>query len=434
MKHNKYALIIKRVFLIFLVTFLIIFATLVFSSTNLNELSGSSLLYLFGRLVGLIGFLFLSILIIFGDTARFFDRFFGMDTIIKFQRKFALITSLFVLSHPILFILSDSFYLKYLTPNFASVSMALGTLGLYIFILTGISSILYKRISYTVWQYIHIGTYLLFFFGIYHAFKIGSDTDNLFVKSSLYALSLGIIIGIIYRTNYKLKQRKNKFTVKGVKWETKDTFTLALNSNNKFVFEAGQFCFLRLNKDKLYARHPFTISSSPNEKNITFTIKLQGRFTKTASKLREGEKVILEGPFGTFTIEDKSKPLVFIAGGVGITPFMSIIRDQLIKKNHQQITLIYCSKSKNHKIFKQEIDCINESWFKKIYILSKDEKYLDTDERGYVSKEIIEKYVKNISNSLFYICGPKGLKQTAINALKKLGVNKQKIIIEDFFW
>lgn len=426
--------IIKYFFFIFLNLFVILFTYIIFKSFNFQSISTSVLLYSIGKLAGLIGLLFLATLIISGDTARFFDKFLGIDRIIKFQRKFALVTTIFIFFHPLFFILSDKSFSTYLIPYFASIPLALGTIALYFYIIVLISSILYKKISYNVWQYIHIGTYVLFFFSLYHAFKIGSDVGNGFIKSIFYILVFGVIVGMIYRVSYKVKQRKNKFVVKEVKWETKDTFTLVLKTDNKFKFKAGQFCFLRLNKNKLYARHPFTISSSPQEQDLHFTIKLQGRFTKIASKLKEGEEVIVEGPFGTFTIEKNTKNLVFVAGGVGITPFMSIIRDHLIKNKDQIINLIYCSRKKSEKIFINELDKINENWFKKLYILSEDENYSDEDEKGFISKEIIIKYVKNLDNSLFYVCGPEVMKKSVEKILIDIGIKKKNIIVEDFFW
>lgn len=426
--------IIQFSFFYFLVFSSIVFAYLVFSPFISQGISISLLLYSIGKLSGLVGFLFLSILIISGDTARFFDRFFGMDKIIKFQRKFALITTIFVLSHPIFFILSDSSYSLYLIPFYASIPLALGTIALYLYVIVMVSSVLYKRISYQVWQYIHILTYVLFFFGFYHALNIGSDTGNIFVKSIFSLLLVGIVTGGIYRTYYKIKHRKFKCYVKKIKWETPDVFTLKLKPNKKLYFKPGQFCFLRINKTKLYARHPFTVSSSPNEDTLDFTMKITGRFTKIASQLKEGEEVIIDGPFGIFTIEDERKDLVFIAGGVGITLFISMIKDCLHSKKQQNITLVYGSKAKKDIIFKKELDEIKEEWFKKIYVLSNEEISEGDYEQGRVTEEIIRKYVKDIKNSLFYVCGPEPMKDKVVKILKEMGIKKQNIKVESFFW
>ncbi|MDP2741726.1 MAG: ferric reductase-like transmembrane domain-containing protein, partial [bacterium] len=394
----------------------------------------SYLFYSIGRLFGLIGFLFLSILIISGDTARFFDKFFGMDKIIKFQRKFAITTSVFVLTHPIFFMLANKSVFNFLLPNLTYIPLSIGIISFYVFIIVAISSKIYKRISYKLWQYIHILTYLLFFFVLYHAINLGSDYGLLSIKIIYWILFSFISIGIIYRTWYKIKAGRLVFVVKEIKWETKDTYTIILTPNKKFHFKAGQFCFLRINKEKLYARHPFTISSAPQEDTISFTVKLKGRFTKIASGLKAGERVIVEGPFGIFDIEDKKKDLVFISGGVGIAPFMSIIKDKLRSQNFQNVLLLCGAKTENDLIFKNEIDTVKETWFKKIYVLSDDSSYSGPCEKGYINKKIIEKYAENAKNSLFYICGPEPMKELCKKALFSLGVKKSDVFIESFFW
>ena len=434
METKNLSRIVKLFLFISLGFSLILFLKTIFGLNISQELSISSFLYLLGRFAGLVGLLFLSILIISGDTARFFDQFFGMDKIIRFQRKFALMTAIFVLFHPIFFILSDITYAAYLIPDFASMPLAFGAISLYVYISVMISSVLYKRLSYRAWQYIHISTYLLFLFSIYHATRTGSDMRNISILFIFGALTIGVMIGIIYRARYKIRQRSNRFIVEGIKWETKDTFTVALRPNKRFIFKAGQFCFLRLDKDRLFARHPFTISSSPDEKCLRFTIKLQGRFTKAASGLRKGEEVMVEGPFGTFMAEETDKDLVFIAGGVGITPFISIIKEHLNSRRKPNILLLYSSRTRDDIIFRKEFDSIKERWFKRVYILSRDEASSGMHENGHVDKAMIKKHVKDISAALFFICGPEQMKDSVKKALADLGVKKQDIMIEDFFW
>ena len=424
----------------------------VFKYTNPSNLSLNTLFYSSGKLAGLIGFLFLSILIFSGETARFFDKFLGIDKIIKFQRKFSWITTIFVLSHPIFFLLSTQIAFSSLIPSFMNIPLAAGVVSLYIFLIVMISSVLYKRISYNTWQFIHILVYLLFFFIFYHALNIGSDTRNILIMPIFSVIFIVMIIGSIYRINYKFKQRSFKCYVEEIKTEILDTFTLKIKSNKKLFFKAGQFCFLRLNKDKLYARHPFTISSSPNENTLNFTLKITGRFTKIASQLKKGDKIIVEGGFGLFTIKDEDeninkKKLVFIAGGVGITPFRSIIKDEEEKNNIQNslrsILLLYGSKTEKDIIFKKEFDELDkkEKWLKKVYVLSQENeekfnKLNDKYEKGHIDELIIKKYLdeKDIKDSLFYICGPESMKNSVIKILTDLGVKKENIFIEDFFW
>jgi len=397
---------------------------------------GLSFFHSLGKLAGLLGFLFLSFLIFSGETARFFDRFFGINKIILFQRKFSLITAFFVIFHPVFFLFSDGKFLNYFVPNFAMLSLALGIISFYIFIIVLVSSILYKKISYHVWQYIHILVYLLFFFSLYHAINIGSDS-NFFVIKLIYYLSLiSIVVGIIYRTSYKIKEHSNIFSVKEIKKETEDAFTLVVNCDKPFLFKPGQFCFLRLNKPKIYARHPFTISSSPNKKELCFTMKIYGKFAKEILNLKKEERIFIDGPFGIFTFEDAidspEKNIVFIAGGVGITPFFNMINSN--KKEKKKITLFYCSKKIKGIIFKKELDKIKDNWLKKIYIVSQNECSGSVNEKGHINKELIKKYLPEINNSIFFICGPEGMKKSIVDELNAIGVKSKDIITEDFFW
>jgi predicted ferric reductase len=183
-----------------------------------------------------------------------------------------------------------------------------------------------------------------------------------------------------------------------------------------------------------YEKRPFTISSSPYDETLDFTIKLYGEFTNALSKLKKDEEVIVEGPFGNFTIEDDEKNLVFIAGGVGVTPFISMIRERIHSRKRQKITLIYAAKTKEDIVFKEELDNIKEEWFKKVYVLSQEkieeEGYLD----GRINREIIERFVdtNEIKNTIFYLCGPPQMVKDMKEILINIGIDKDNIKFEIF--
>jgi predicted ferric reductase len=391
----------------------------------------STILYSIGKLFGITGFVLLGLLIFSGDTARFWNRWIGLDKIIKFQRKFSYFVAFFVIFHPIFFILSTKSVSGFLIPNFTYVPLTVGIIAMYIFIGIMIASKLYKRISYRVWQYIHILTYVLFFFALYHGLNGGSTSVYLPIY---YTAAWMIIIGIIYRTQYKIRARKtSQFLVKSITMETHDTFTLTVDGHKDFV--AGQFFFLRLNKNRLYARHPFTVSGKPGD-DLSFTIKLAGRFTQTAKELKIGDEILIDGPFGNF-IPKTEKDLVFIAGGVGITPFMSILRDHINKNIDQNITLIYGSRTEADIIFKKEIDTIDKPWFKKVYLLSlvEESTLMSPDcEKGFICNDVLNRYVSDVKNSLYHICGPEIMKNNTKKLLKKKGVSGGQVFVEDFFW
>jgi len=406
------------------------FFYIVFSQVNFVALNVNDLLYAIGKFFGLVAFLLLSTLIISGDLSRFFDKYFGMDRIIKFQRKYALFNLVFVLLHPLFFILSTGSFTYYLIPKFTAIFLALGIIAFYVFMVVMICSWLYKRISYNLWQYIHVLTYILFIFVILHTLLFGSDSSNVLLIIIYAIIIIFFVIGIMFRTRYKLLQRKNMFLVNKVVNETKDVFSLYLEPKQEFKFQAGQFCFLRINRDNLFARHPFTISSCPNDKLIRFTIKIYGMFTQEASKLKKGDSIFLEGPFGGFVVNYLQKDLVFIAGGIGITPFVSIIDDLQSKNTKQKMSLFYCTKTKDDLCFEKELNA-NKN-LKSIFVLSKEN--VKGYEYGHINKDLILRNIPNYKDSLYYICGPEPLKKEVIRILKELNVKQECIHYESFFW
>ncbi len=418
---------------ILLTTIISIFYTvlspIIYKGTNI-----SGFFYSIAQFLGLMGFLGIFLLIFTGDTARFFDKYYGIDKIIKTQRKFAIFTYFIVFSHPIFFILSNISYINNILPNFKALPLAFGTISLYIFAGIMISSLSYKKISYKVWQYLHILTYILFITIWYHAFNNGSSISSPTIKIIFYITPILVAIGAIYRTNYKIKQRKNEFILKNIEQETEDTFTLVVETKQKISFKPGQFFFLKLDNRKLYARHPFSVSSSPSEKNLCFTIKLSGRFTQEALKLKPGDEIKIEGPFGNFIIDGENKDLVFIAGGVGITPFMSMIKENQNKEAKYNIILFYSSKTEKDIIFKKQLDLIKENWFKKKYIITRENIKKQDYESGRINKAMLIKHIQDFKNKKFYICGPQKMNHSVSQILREQGVKKTDIISEDFFW
>lgn len=412
-----------------------VFVTNFINKTNFQNIN--NVFYNTGALFGLIGFFTLSLLIISGETARFFDRYFGIDSIIKTQRKFSIIVTLVIISHPVFFVLAYSSMAQYFLPNTQTIPLLAGTIALYLLIIISLASFLYKRISQTAWQYLHVLIYVLFFLSLYHGINQGTSfKNNDLIKTIFIFLIIGTVLGIIYRTQYKLRNfLKKKPRIKQIKKETHDTFTLIIKKPRNFNYEAGQFCFLKLNKNKLYARHPFTISSAPHQENLEFTIKNTGRFTETAQNLKKNSKIKIEGPYGLF-VPEKNKNLLLVAGGVGITPFISIIKDHTHKKSKTKITLLYASKTQKDIIFKKELDVLlrKNKNLKVVHFLSRENK------KGYEQRLQEKNFLKNTDLSkrnqkktLLMMCGPEDLKRKIKKILKEKNIRiKQKE--ESFFW
>ena len=140
------------------------------------------------------------------------------------------------------------------------------------------------------------------------------------------------------------------------KTETNGCFSLIFQKPPGFFFYAGQYLDIELPiQDKRGKTRAFTISSSPTEDFLMITTKYgQSRFKKALEKLKANDTITTSHPAGTFILDELS-PAVFMAGGIGITPFRSMIKYAVTNKIKTPITLIY-SNSNNNFLFKKELE------------------------------------------------------------------------------
>jgi ferredoxin-NADP reductase/nitrite reductase/ring-hydroxylating ferredoxin subunit len=215
-------------------------------------------------------------------------------------------------------------------------------------------------------------------------------------------------------------------------------------------YTAGQFAFFDIgginNDPKGPIRH-FTISSSPTEDFIMFTTRIRDSpYKKRLSTLNEGAKVKVRGPEGQFVLhDDYSKPAVFLSGGIGVTPFRSMIKYAIDKQLPLKIVMFDSNKDTDNILFKKEFD----EWtklsknLKIIYTISEDKHDVDQSyvnngwkgEHGRINKSMILKYLDDtlLNNSIFYVCGPPGMLKSMQSLLQEeLKISSEKIKVEEF--
>jgi len=230
-----------------------------------------------------------------------------------------------------------------------------------------------------------------------------------------------------------------EFIVKiiGIKDETPDVKTFSFKRPKSLDFISGQYCLLSFMDNRSFDSdtHPFTFSSSPTEKSyFTLTIKKMHEFTSKLHKLAVGDEVKIDGPYGiSLNFDDNVKEdIIFIAGGSGITPFMSSVRYISAKKMLNKIFLFYSNRTKEDIIFFDELSKI-EKVNKNIKIINTLTEKCETGfECARINKEIILKYVNNPNDFLYYICGPPPMIEAIKTILYGLGITDEKMRIEDW--
>ncbi len=205
------------------------------------------------------------------------------------------------------------------------------------------------------------------------------------------------------------------------KIETRNSFSLILEKPAAFNFYPGQYLDVKLANDT----RTFTISSSPTENFIMITAKKgRSRFKKMMEKLKIGDLITTSHPAGTFTL-DESTPAVFIAGGIGITPFRSIIKSAVDKKLPTSITLIY-SNSDNNFIFKDEL----VTWQKQTPNLKM--MYHNSGQNCRLNRTQLEPIVHMYGDATSYLAGAPKMVDGFEKMLLDLGIDKTNIRYDKF--
>lgn len=213
------------------------------------------------------------------------------------------------------------------------------------------------------------------------------------------------------------------------KLEIENVFSLILEKPEDFNFYPGQYLDVELPvKDKHGNTRAFTISSSPTEDFLMITTKRGGifdkgvtPFKKAMERLKKGDLITTSHPVGTFTL-DETENAVFIAGGIGITPFRSIIKSVVDQKLSAPITLIYSNSDQNF-LFKRELNKWQKN-YPKLEIT-----YINTAKAGRL-KTLNTKYL--IPNTIYYLAGAPKMVDDSEKMLLGLGVDETSIRTDRF--
>jgi ferredoxin-NADP reductase/nitrite reductase/ring-hydroxylating ferredoxin subunit len=277
------------------------------------------------------------------------------------------------------------------------------------------------------------------------AYEVKVDGDNILIKTQGKGRSLPQIeLTLLEKDKIEGTDVTSfKFSKQNVQGGGEDKIT-PLN------YTAGQFAFFDIggvyNDPKGPIRH-FTISSSPTENFIMFSTRIrESPYKKRLSTLEEGSRVKVRGPEGQFILhEDYSKPAVFLSGGIGVTPFRSMIKYATDKQLPLKIVMFDSNRNRENILFNKEFDewtKINKN-LKIIYTISEDEQQQPSSstandwkgEYGRIDKAMILKYLDTnmLDNSIFYICGPPSMLKAMESLLQdNLEIPKERIKVEEF--
>jgi 3-phenylpropionate/trans-cinnamate dioxygenase ferredoxin reductase subunit len=210
-----------------------------------------------------------------------------------------------------------------------------------------------------------------------------------------------------------------------------NAWTLALVpvGHRGLTFKPGQFAWLTAWHSPFSdTEHPFSFSSSAlDRRRLEFTIKAVGDFTRTVQEMEPGQRVYVDGPFGAFSVDrhPHAERYVFVAGGIGITPIMSMLRTLADRGDHRPLTLLYANRTWAGVTFREELAELEQRLnLKVVYVLSAPHENWP-GERGRINQALLERYLprpdRRDSQEVF-ICGPKPMMDAVEKALVALHV------------
>lgn len=221
---------------------------------------------------------------------------------------------------------------------------------------------------------------------------------------------------------------RNTVTIKSIALINHDVLEIHTQKPAYYSFSPGQATELSINKEGWeYERRPFTFTNLPSDADLQFTIKVypdHDGVTEQLATLKKGDKLLIGEVFGAIQYKGKG---IFLAGGAGVTPFISIFKSLERENKLLGNSLIFANKTKKD-IFLEDTF---EQYLGRKYVNILSEEHTDEYPNGRIDKAFLNEIITDRSQ-FFYVCGPPEMTEAVTSDLKDLGVTEDKLVIEDY--
>lgn len=368
---------------------------------------------------------------------------FGIDIIYVFHRYLASIALGFLLLHALVLVLRHPEAVGRLDPRVAPGYMSAGAAALLAFTLLVATSLGRKwlRLEYDHWRRWHG---LLAVIGVICGLWHVAGSASYLLSPAKRALWLGLALSwlalvVEVRVLRPWRLRRRPWRMESVRREPGRSWTLSLRPerDEAFRFFPGQFAWLHLGSSPFAQHeHPFSISSSPTDPGpLQFTIKELGDFTSGIGQTRVGEIAYVDGPYGRFSTEahPHARGFVFVAGGVGIAPVMSMLRALAARADPRPAWLFYGNRRWDRVVFRDEIEALRGRLDLHVVHVLGEPPQDWTGERGIIDLEVMRRHLPPLLDGLHVmVCGPQPLIRLVGRSAEALGVARRHLHSEIF--
>lgn len=385
------------------------------------------------QLFAIIGFSLFAISFMLSTRIKRVEKYFGgLDKLYQKHHTIGKAAFFMMLIHPVLLALRSlpgniEKTLLYLLPLHRKIEINIGSWALW-----GLSALLLFtiviKLPYDKWKITHKFMGLFFILGIVHVFGVDSFyEENPLLAIYFMILSVLGLFAFMYKSVFhKWAVKKHPFNVGEIHQLNEKVMEITLsNKSSNFDYIPGQFCFVQfVHEDISMESHPFTICGTSREGDINILVKSLGDYTLNLhKKLTLHTPVLVEGPYGCFDYRLGKEKQIWIAGGVGIAPFVSWCRE--LGNNYLsglEVDLYYCVNDKTEAFHLHEfekLEKINPHFHVNLSV---------SDETGFLKGSDI----KDVKEKTIFLCGPKEMRNALLKDFKALDVPKGNIIYEDF--
>jgi predicted ferric reductase len=405
---------------------------------------------LWDRLAVLSGLFVLSAFVcavVLPSRLRSLNRAFGIESVIELHKFLGIISTSLTLIHLACVVAEDPTQVALLNfpqaPTRAQGAAVATYAAAALVLLT-----LWRRkvgLSYSVWKVSHVllaGAVLAG--SAVHVWFLDQLVNDDLIGPMFGLIALFVLVVAFYRWVWRLLyDPSTEFIIREVRPENSTVNTLVLEPVQRpdepsinWAFAPGQFAWIRLSRSTLAEEHPFTIASSAHQEATEFTIRAAGDFTKQIRRLPQGSSVWVDGPHGAFTNDvESAASFVMIAGGVGITPMMSMLRTAAHRRDPRPYRLVVVASSPQDLLFRPELAQLR--WLIDLEITEVLRRPVEgwSGPTGDINVELLSTVLGDAHHPAevdYFICGPPALVTDALSALDLLGADTNRVHTEQF--
>jgi len=380
----------------------------------------------------------------FIPTARlkFLSDIFPMDTTYYFHHWTSILSTLFIVAHPLILIANNRYVLILFDLANAPWRARAGIMAGLAVIALSVLSVWRKelQLEYEPWKFLHnllavgaTGMALWHIFGV--RYYLSSPVQR------VLWIALPVVWGgfLGYVKLYKpWSLLRHPYRLVEIREESSNCWTLVVEAvgHEGLRFHAGQFAWLRIGRSPFAIQeHPFSFSSSAERAGpLEFTVKELGDFTSQIQDLELGVTVYVDGPYGEFCIDQHDAPgYVFLAGGIGSAPMMSMLRTLADRGNDCPLCLFYGNLNWEQVVFRDEIEALKKRLnLQVVHVLEKPGPDWE-GESGYIDTDLLDRYLPHNRQELFYfISGPMPMIHAVKASLRELEIPRRRVCEEQY--